>query len=152
MVPMQNALAGKKHDFKKEHDFKKARSSSVINRNTNDLSATLSSSNTAANTNNINNTNTQNQSQGQNACIAVLECTAASSETEGTTPPPCNPSTVGGQTAIRTDDTCTATIFFSAGKLALAIFGDECQRIPGSTLHSNDEISITCTFPSTPPT
>ena len=84
MVPvMQNAFAGKKHDFKKQHDFKKARSSSVTNTNDNDLSAILNSTNTAANSNTITNTNTQNQSQGQNACILVGECTAASTETEG---------------------------------------------------------------------
>ena len=122
------------------------------NTNTNSADSSSSSDATASNTNDINNTATATQSQEQSACAVAITCPEGSTTVTPTPPTStCNPSTVGGITATPTDGTCTATILFSAGKQALAIFGDECQRIPGGTLHGNDEISVTCTFPSTPP-
>jgi hypothetical protein len=126
--------------------------STNANSNTNTADSSSSSDATASNTNNITNSATASQSQEQDACAVAVTCPEGSTTITPTPPTStCNPSTVGGITATPTDGTCTATILFSAGKQALAIFGDECQRIPGGTLHGNDEISVTCTFPSTPP-
>jgi hypothetical protein len=64
----------------------------------------------------------------------------------------CNPSTVGGITATPTDGTCKATILFSTGDEAVRVFTEECAAIPPPTMFiTNDETSVTCIFPSTPP-
>jgi hypothetical protein len=76
---------------------------------------------------------------------------------DGATPSPiptstCNPSTVDGITATPADDTCKATILFSAGDEAVRVFTEECAAIPPPTMFiTNDETSVTCIFPSTPP-
>jgi hypothetical protein len=72
---------------------------------------------------------------------------------DGATPTStCNPSTVGGITATPTDGTCKATILFSAGDEAVRVFTEECAAIPPPTMFiTNDETSVTCIFPSTPP-
>ena len=119
--------------------------------NTNTADSSSSSDATAENTNNINNTATASQSQEQDACAVAVTCTEGSTTVTPPTPTPtCNPSTVGGQTTTRTDGTCTATIFHSAGEEAVLIFVRDCAVIPGSILSANDEqMSQTCTFPDT---
>jgi hypothetical protein len=146
---MQNSFASKKHDFKGAE----RNTDTNINTNTNSADSSSSSNATADNTNNINNTASSNQAQSQSACAVAVTCPEGSTTITPTPPTStCNPSTVGGITATPTDGTCKATILFSAGKQALGIFGDECTSIPGGTVHGNDEISVTCTFPSTPST
>ena len=114
-----------------------------INTNSNTNTATSDSDSTA----------TATQSQEQDACAVAITCPEGSTTVTPTPPTStCNPSTVGGITATPTDGTCTAN---SAGLTArgVAIFIRECQSIPGSTLTVIDETSsVTCTFPSTPPT
>ena len=145
---MQNSFASKKHDFKG------ADRDPNTNTNTNSADSTSSSSATASNTNNINNTATSAQSQEQDACAVAVTCPEGS--TTVTPPPPrstCVPSTVGDQIATPNDGTCTATILFSAGPEAVRVFTEECAVIPPpTTFITNDETSVTCTFPSTPPT
>ena len=66
----------------------------------------------------------------------------------GVTITPCNPSTVGGQTATRiSTGACTAFLPLSAGQDQTAPFVLQCMRIHGKQIR--DESSITCTFPST---
>ncbi len=66
------------------------------------------------------------------------------------TPTPCNPSTVGGQIATRSDGTCAASIPRSADPEAIRIFEDQCLSIPGATIVVRDA-AVTCLFESTPP-
>jgi cytoskeletal protein RodZ len=127
--------------------------STNTNSNTNTADSSSSSDATASNTNNINNTATASNSQDQDARAVAVTCPEGS--TTVTPPPtsPCNPSTVGGQTATPNDGTCRATIPFSAGDEAVAFYESECARIPDSRLVGNLETrEFTCTFPSTPPT
>jgi cytoskeletal protein RodZ len=127
--------------------------STNTNTNTNTADSSSSSDATASNTNNINNTATASQSQEQDACAVAVTCQEG---TTTVTPPPtttCNPSTVGGQTATPTDDTCTATIPFSAGDEATGIFRSECNSIQGGNVVGDLRTQeFICTFPSTPPT
>src|SRR5438094_10457877 len=132
---------------------KSAENNTNTNKNTNSADSSSSSSATADNTNNINNTATATQSQEQSACAVAVTCPEG---TTTVTPPPtttCNPSTVGGQTATRTDDTCRATIPFSAGDEATGIFISECNSIQGGNVVGDLRTQeFICTFPSTPPT
>ena len=124
------------------------------NINTNAADSSSSSSATADNTNNINNTATASQSQEQSACAVAVTCPEGST-TVTLAPPtsPCNPSTVGGPTATRTDDTCRATIPFSAGDEATGIFISECNSIQGGNVVGDLRTQeFICTFPLTPPT
>jgi cytoskeletal protein RodZ len=169
---MQSSFASKKSDFKG------ADPNANTNTNTNSADSSSSSDATAENTNNIDNTATASNSQEQDACAVAVTCQEGSTTVTSTpppadpcphspytdfvagtgcqdviivvSPPTCNPSTVGGQTATPTGGTCTATIL-SSNPEALAIFALDCSSIPGSTVSPNEGGS-TCTFPSTPPT
>jgi hypothetical protein len=151
---MQNSFASKKHDFKG------AERDPNTNVNTNSADSISSSNATADNTNNIDNTATSAQSQSQSACAVAVTCQEGSTTVTVTPPTPptpptsstCHPPVIGGITAIPTDDTCTATISGSAGEGQLLNFETTCSGIPGSTITENGMTSVTCTFPSTPPT
>ena len=128
--------------------------STNANSNTNTADSSSSSDATASNTNNITNSATASQSQEQDACAVAVTCPEGSTTITPTPPTStCNPSTVGGITATPTDGTCTATILFSSGDEAVRVFTEECAAIPPPTMFiTNDETSVTCIFPSTPPT
>jgi cytoskeletal protein RodZ len=101
MVPiMQNSFAHKRS----------AEPDPNTNTNTNTADSSSSSTAVADNTNNVNNTATATQSQEQSACAVAITCPEGSTTVTTTTPPTatCNPSTIVGQTATRTDDICTA--------------------------------------------
>jgi cytoskeletal protein RodZ len=127
--------------------------STNTNTNTNSADSSSSSDATASNTNNINNTATATQSQEQSACAVAVTCPEGSTTV---TPPPtpptatCVPDNVNGQPATLTDDTCTASIPFTAPRDAQFAFGEACRAIPG--VISFNDIEFICTFPSTPPT
>jgi hypothetical protein len=132
--PNNAKLFCKKSDFKKES-----------NTNTNSADSSSSSNATADNTNNIDNTATATSNQNQNACAIALTCSQGST----TVTPPCNPSTIGGVTAIRTDDTCIATLTGLPDNEQLGPFIRECISIPGHILTIFDDTRATCEFPAT---
>jgi hypothetical protein len=152
MVPiMQNSFAYKKSDFNRAK--RDPNTNTDTNTNANSADSISSSSATASNENNITNSATSAQSQEQSACAVAVTCPEGSTTVTPTPPTStCNPSTVGGITATPTDGTCTATILFSAGDEAVRVFTEECAAIPPPTMFiTNDETSVTCIFPSTPP-
>ena len=126
--------------------------STNTNSNTNSADSSSSSSATADNTNNINNTATASQAQSQSACAVAVTCPEGSTTV---TPPtsPCNPSTIGGRPATRTDDICTAILPANPTPAQLEAFEKDCLSTPNHTLLVNlRDNSATCTFQSTPPT
>ena len=88
---------------------------------------------------------------GNNAtCTQEGAAAQTQTPTPPVTPTPCNPSTVGGQIATRSDGTCAASIPRSADPEAIRIFEDQCLSIPGATIVVRDA-AVTCLFESTPP-
>ena len=69
----------------------------------------------------------------------------------------CIPSTIGGQTAALTDDTCEATITCgivdsppNCREIGYGIFSDQCAFLAGGNF-TKTPTSFTCTFESSPP-
>jgi hypothetical protein len=92
----------------------------------------------------------------ENGGISDNSCNNHDGATRTPTPTPtptptCNPSTVGGQTATLTDDTCTATLPGDATAEQRDVFDRACFSIPSIVIVNIHTGVRTCTFPSTPP-
>ena len=156
MIPiMQNSFASKKSDFKKPERDTNTNSNTNTNTNTNSATSDSDSTATATNTNNIDNSATATQNQTQSACAVAVTCPEGSTTVTLALPTPpvstCNPSTIVGQMATPTDDTCTASSD-DLSRTQQEEFAKECESIQGRILNGNVETGFTCTFPSTPST
>jgi hypothetical protein len=118
-----------------------------VNPNRNTAGSDSSSASDASNNNTIDNTALARQRQAEASCAVAVSCPEGSTTV---TPPPCNPSIIGGQIATRSDGTCAASIPRSVGDEAIRIFEDQCLSIPGATVVVRDT-AVTCLFESTPP-
>jgi len=70
-------------------------------------------------------------------------------QAEGNTTVTCNPSTVGGQTATLTDDTCTAMLSSDSTEPQKDIFQRDCLSIRLSNFVHEPNGDLNCVFPAT---